>query len=248
MLVRACCIVLLASSVCELQAASAQVTSGRDALSRRVAGVVSDIGGVGIPSAEVAVIKSGSAVRQVLSAHNGRFFFEAVPAGPISLRVRRIGYESRTIEVQGDVESPALEIVLKPIPAELEEVLVSANDRSRLREFLNNRKQRASFGKFYDQDEIRRRGPVNTSDLFRSVPGITIRSTNSGGNSIRIRGCQPMVWVDGQRVPGAELDEVASPSDIAGIEFYSSIAGTPAQYMERTNRACGTVLVWTKNR
>jgi outer membrane receptor for ferrienterochelin and colicin len=99
-----------------------------------------------------------------------------------------------------------------------------------------------------DENEIKKRGSVNTSELFRSVPGITIKAANTGGNTIRIRGCQPMVWLDGQRVPNAELDEVITPGDIAGIEFYTSTAGTPAQYMERTNRACGTVLVWTKSR
>ena len=57
-----------------------------------------------------------------------------------------------------------------------------------------------------------------------------------------------MLWVDGQRVPGAELDEVVPPDDIAGIEFYTSMAGVPAQYLERQNRACGTLLVWTKKR
>src|SRR5688572_1957638 len=142
-----------------------------------------------------------------------------------------------------------LDIMLKPRPADLEDVLIeaNANDQSRLREFNEHRAQRNSYAKFYDQAEIRKRGSTDASELFRSLPGITIKAANTGGNTIRIRGCQPMVWLDGQRVPGAELDEVITPGDIGGIEFYTSTAGTPAQYMERTNRACGTVLVWTKN-
>jgi hypothetical protein len=55
-----------------------------------------------------------------------------------------------------------------------------------------------------------------------------------------------MVVLDGQRVPGAELDEVVHPTDIAAIEFYPSNAGVPAQYLERQNRLCGLVLVWTR--
>jgi len=47
-------------------------------------------------------------------------------------------------------------------------------------------------------------------------------------------------------VPGAELDEVIHPTDIAAIEFYPSSAGVPAQYLERQNRLCGLVLVWTR--
>jgi outer membrane receptor for ferrienterochelin and colicin len=141
-----------------------------------------------------------------------------------------------------------LEIVLKPVASELVDVMVAANDQSRLREFYEHKAQRSSFARFLDQQEIRRQGATFTSDLFRTMPGITIKASSSGGNTIRIRGCKPMVWVDGQRIPDAELDEVASPHDIAGIEFYTSMAGTPAQYMDRTNRTCGTVLVWTRNR
>jgi hypothetical protein len=55
-----------------------------------------------------------------------------------------------------------------------------------------------------------------------------------------------MVWIDGQRVPGAELDEVIQPVDIAAIEFYASNAGVPAQYTERENRLCGTIIVWSR--
>jgi hypothetical protein len=55
-----------------------------------------------------------------------------------------------------------------------------------------------------------------------------------------------MVRLDGQRVPGAELDEIIAPSEIAAIEFYPSSAGIPPQYMERGNRLCGLVLVWTR--
>ena len=122
---------------------------------------------------------------------------------------------------------------------------IAANDQVKLREFFEHKQQRASFGRFLLQHEIRQLGPINPSDLFRNIPGVVV-ATASGGNTLRIRGCQPMVWLDGQRVPGAELDEVIHPSEIAAIEFYPSNAGIPAQYMERRNRLCGSVLVWTR--
>jgi hypothetical protein len=56
-----------------------------------------------------------------------------------------------------------------------------------------------------------------------------------------------MVWVDGMRAPGAELDDVARPGDIAGMEVYASNAGLPAEYQERNNRMCGAIMIWTKN-
>jgi outer membrane receptor for ferrienterochelin and colicin len=142
----------------------------------------------------------------------------------------------------------SVEIVLLAVPAELKKVYVTTEPQGRLRGFYERRQQRATFAKFMEQDEIRRMGPPqNASDLLRAVPGVHI-STNptAGGNAIRIRNCQPMVLVDGQRIPGAELDEVVVPGDIAAIEFYPSSAGVPAQFLERGNRLCGLILVWTK--
>jgi hypothetical protein len=123
-----------------------------------------------------------------------------------------------------------------------------ADPQGRLREFYQRREERAAFGRFLDSEDIRRRGPANASDLFRTVPGVSIKNNPAaGGNAIRIRSCQPMVWLDGQRSPGAELDEVIRPAEIAAIEFYPSSAGTPPQYLERGNRLCGLILVWTKS-
>ena len=65
------------------------------------------------------------------------------------------------------------------------------------------------------------------------------------GNVLLLRGCAPLVWVDGVRVPGAQLDEVAPPEDVAGIEIYNSFAGIPARYFDRT-ATCGTILVWLR--
>ena len=139
-----------------------------------------------------------------------------------------------------------MEIVLTIIPAELANVFV-VGAPGRLNEFFQRRQTRAAFGRFMDQEEIRKKGPRNASDLFRSVPGVSVKTNPAGGNAIRVRDCQPMVLIDGQRSPGAELDEVITPGDIAAIEFYPSGAGVPAQYLERANRLCGLILVWTKN-
>jgi len=211
-----------------------------------VAGVIRNVAGVPLSDAEVGVV-SGERLQQfVTTAADGKFLLTGVARGKVALRIRRLGYAMQLLDVDTRVPSSAsLEIVLKTVASELEEVTIAANDQVKLREFYEHKQQRASFGRFIEQREIRRLGPTNPSDLFRTIPGIVI-STASGGNTIRIRGCQPMVWVDGQRVPGAELDEVIHPSEIAAIEFYPSNAGIPAQYLERGNRLCGSVLVWSR--
>jgi hypothetical protein len=211
-----------------------------------VAGVVRDIAGVPVSDVEVGIVRGKQLEQVVITAADGKFLLSGVAPSVVPLRFRRLGYAMQFLDVDARVPAAtALDIVLLTVPSELEEVTIAGNDQIRLREFYEHRERRGSFGTFYEQHEIRARGPTNPSDLFRTVPGIVIR-TGSGGNTMRIRGCQPMVWLDGQRVPGAELDEVIHPSEIAAIEFYPSNAGVPPQYMERGNRLCGLVLVWTR--
>jgi len=213
-----------------------------------VTGIVKDSSGAPVPEAYVAVIESGTLRRQVATDAAGRFAFRDVPAGPIAIRVRRLGYQPRTIDVLlgATAATTFLEIIVTPAPAQLEEVRVEPNPVGRLREFYDHRRQRRSFARFLELADIRRIAPTTASELFRTVPGITIRAATTGGNTIRIRGCQPTVWVDGQRIPGAELDDVVQPSDIGGIEFYPSSAGIPPQYLDPSNRLCGLILVWTR--
>lgn len=212
-------------------------------------GVIVDVARIPIAGAEVSAVNNGNTLSQVLTARDGSFALVALPAGPLSLRMRRLGYEARTIELQiGLPGSPPLDIVLTATATELKKVVINIDEVGPLDEFNQHRKQNRGHAKFYDQEEIRKRGAMYPSDLFRTVPGVSVRAGMAGGNALRIRGCQPIVWIDGQRVPGAELDEVTTPGDIAGIEFYPSMAGTPAKYSERSARPCGTLLVWTKSR
>jgi hypothetical protein len=211
-------------------------------------GVVTDPSREPIFNAEVVVLSQSSAARATTTDARGYFDLGEFPPGVLSFRVRRLGYEPRSMEVRigANGQNTSIEIALTIIPAELASVFVSGAP-GRLNEFFERRQTRGAFGRFLDQEEIRKKGPRFASDLFRNVPGVSVKTNPAGGSAIRIRECQPMVILDGQRSPGVELDEVVSPGDIAAIEFYPSSAGVPAQYLERGNRLCGLILVWTKN-
>jgi hypothetical protein len=233
-----------------LSAQDAPSAAADPAATYLVTGVITDAAREPVPSAEVTAVYANVGPRGVVTDSRGRFNLGRFPAGPLSLHVRRLGYEARDVEVKVGAggQPTSVEIVLLPAPTELAGVSVTADAQGRLREFYQRRQERAAFARFLDSEEIRRRGPTNASDLFRTVPGVSIKSNPAaGGSAIRIRNCQPMVWVDGQRSPGAELDELIRPEEIAAIEFYPSSAGTPAQYLERGNRLCGLILVWTKS-
>lgn len=243
-----CAVVVTVGSSAAGQAPGSAERTGQER-TYTLSGVVLDSTRGPLSDVEITtVLTAGETLRMTRTDSRGRFEVGPLHAGKLSVEARRLGYASRTVEVDvgSGAESTSLEIVLVAVAGELEHVVVTAPSQGKLRGFYQRRQQRGTFGRFLDQGEIRRLDPRNASDLFRSVPGISISSKANGGSTIRIRGCQPMVWVDDQRVPGVELDELVLPTDIAAIEFYSSSAGIPAQYLERGNRLCGLILVWTK--
>ena len=210
-----------------------------------VGGIIRDTAGTPVADAEVAVVRGDRLQQFVITAADGKFLLTGMPAAVVPLRIRRVGYAMQQFNVDARLPaSKTLDIVMTTVPTLLDEVTI-AGSQGRLREFYQRKEQRGGFAKFLEQSDIRRMGVTRSSEMFRTIPGIVLRNS-AGGNTLRIRDCQPMVWLDGQRVPGAELDEVIQPTEIAAIEFYPSNAGVPAQYTERGNRLCGAIIVWSR--
>jgi hypothetical protein len=247
-----CCSLLVGFAVTLSHPAAGQdktsPEAARQGQSYRVSGVVTDTGRRPLAEVEITASDTGTSALRAKTDGRGRFELGPFPPGTLSLRARRLGYEQRTVQVdvRAEGEPSSVEIVLRAVPQELEDVHVTASSQGRLSGFYHRKQKGGTFARFLEEADISRMGARNASDIFRNVPGISFAASPNGGNAIRVRGCQPMVRVDDQRVPGAELDELVSPSDIAAIEFYASAAGIPAQYVERGNRLCGLILVWTK--
>ncbi|MEA2706577.1 MAG: hypothetical protein QOH22_1365 [Gemmatimonadaceae bacterium] len=210
-----------------------------------VEGIVTDGEKAPIQDAQLSLRPLGQVARLARSGNDGRFSFDAVPVGAGSITVKRMGYRLRTLPIDiTSSGSPSLELALEEIAADLDPVTVDASS-GRMAEFTNHR-QNSSFGHFFDQRDIQKIAPRFTSELFRAIPGAALSVASGIGNRVLLRGCRPRIWVNGVRTVNAEVDDVASPSEIDGLEIYPSMAGTPAQYMDRENRACGTVVIWTR--
>jgi len=246
-------VLTVAAAMPALTTALAQETGAnrtRDSQRYHVNGVVRDATREPLASVEITIVAGELTRGRTTTDREGRFDLGPFERGAYSLKVRRLGYQQRTIPMElGPPENAtALDVVLLPVAEELDEVHVAASlPPSKLRGFYERSRQNRTFARFLTQDQIQKLSPGAASELLRTVPGVRLASNQSGGNVIRIRGCQPMVWVDDQRVPGAELDDLIVPSDIAAIEVYASSAGIPAQYLDRGNRLCGLILVWTKS-
>lgn len=217
-----------------------------------VTGVVTDASGIALSSVEVWLMVSDTPTRLVRTREDGRFSITGDMSAPSKLQLRRLGYLRREVELYFPRDSSrSLTIVLDPSAVQLTEldVFAPATETTEwLREF-NDRRRKNSFGHYYTREAFKSGNAHHASEALRMVPGVALTSARRGGYVLRMRGCKlpPMVWLDGMRIPRAELDEVVSLEDVAAIEVYVSTAGVPAQFMDRSNAGCGTIVVWTRH-
>jgi hypothetical protein len=234
-------------TIASLLASSANgQTPTASAATYELSGYVLDAGRNPISRAELTIQQDRRAQRIVRTGDDGKFLIAEVSGGSATVVARRLGYKARTVVFDVGPTSPRsnLEIALEAAPSQLETIHVTSSD-SWLNRFHQHRKENA-FGQFFDREEIAKRGVRYSSDLFRTVAGASLRPSRRFGSAIRLRGCQPQVWVDGMPVQDAELDEVTRPSEIAGLEVYVSAPLVPAEYQDRRGRGCGAIVVWTR--
>jgi len=203
-------------------------------------GVVIDNKRNPIPSAEITVSQSGRTLAVIRTDAAGTFTVPNIAAGTTDLHARRLGYKATTTNLDLD-DSIRIEIMMEPLAGVVTPVVVEGG--SKLSRFYEHR-SKGSIGVFFDQAQIEKRHVRFSSELFRTVPGATVRTSSRYGNLVRFHGCKPRIWLDGVPLLDAELDEVLTPQEIAGIEIYSASPAVPAQYMD--TRGCGTIVVWTR--
>ena len=217
-----------------------------DNKSPSISGVVRDSADKPLGDAQLSLSRAGESARLFRTGEDGKYSFPSVAPGDVQISVRRLGYKgsSKSIAVTASSGSNSIDFQLVPLANDIDDVIVESS-KQHLAEFYQ-RKATNTFAKFFEHTDIERRNPIYLSEMLATVSGAII-TPKGAGNQILLRGCQPMVWVDGMRAPGAELDDVARPGDIAGMEVYASNAGLPPTYQDRNNRMCGAILVWTKN-
>lgn len=246
------------------------VPSAAEAQGRKVTGtVVRTVGDVPIPEAIVGV-QGGTARTRSLA--DGKFTIE-VPAGPVTLFARAIGYKARQIQVGADQAS--VTIALEQDVLKLEEMVVTGQTTT-----LERRAATTAISTVQNDEIVRAPSQSLEQALQGKVVGATI-SMNSGApggaGQIQIRGAtsilgngQPLIIVDGvifsndATSSGANTVTRAStggspiasnqdavvnrladvnPSEIESIEVLKSAAATAIYGSRATN---GVVVIRTK--
>lgn len=227
-----------------------------------VFGHVRNVSGVAIPGAEVWIEGTN---RRVVSNDSGVFRLDSVPNGRVKVQVRRVGFrpDSKRVSLaQGDAKQ--VKFMLEGMLEELDAVVVTAREGAsgRLREFWARRM--VGIGVFVTREEINRRHPPQTADLFQGVMGIRVITRSGNGESTRIvtgrqavsaipRGnsaasnqCSMQYYVDGIFMsPGSFSVDDISPMQIEAVEIFRGPSEVPARFRQRET-GCGLVVIWTR--
>lgn len=211
----------------------------------RISGtVVMSKDGRPLPGAQVGIVDGPEA----RTNERGEWTLSGAPSGTRVLEVRAVGYYPERRPVNVVTQAPPLRIELSTLAQVLDTVRVRGElltDRNR--SGFMERRRTSGTGRFLTAEDIARRNPINTSDLFRSIPGVYSDS------SIRVRGpfgeCSPSLYLDGQPMPRmSELtaDDIniwVRPQEVAAIEIY--VGQIPSQFQQGLG-GCGSIVIWTK--
>ena len=243
-LVVACCALCLAGMV---------RAQGGSTARPGVRGIVSDSAGQPIADAELLLHD----VRQIArSGEDGRFEFPHLPRGVYVITARRLGYAPVSWSFRLD-DTVSLQLRLYRTAVRLPEVVINGEARvsnPKLVGFYERlRSSGASRSSFITRDDIEKRKPWLTSDLF-------------AGKGPRATACLAgRIYVDGAAMPpGSSFApprgkrrtvpdprtpiDVIPPGDIDAMEIYSA-ATAPAEY--NATAAFGSppgcvILIWTR--
>lgn len=213
-------------------------------------GIVRDSAGAPVHQADVGIVALHKLTR---TDESGRFRIDAVPVGTVSVSIRKLGFEPQTIP---HTVSPrgfdTLTVVMSVKVAALPGVRISERELRRMlwiEDFYRRRTR--GIGTYLTRDEIDARRASRVSDALRDTPGIRFVRVR-GGTGVRFmsapsnrRDCTPMLWLDGQRAPGMEVDDLPV-NEIEGIELYHGPSTTPMQFSQGAVTTCGTIVVWSR--
>jgi len=213
-------------------------------------GTVRAVDGSPLNEAQVLVLGLDDGARTTAT---GAFQLDSLPGGSHTVEIRAIGFgRQRQLVNLRPGQAAEIDVRLTRVAVVLPEVTVTAPARTA--EFDQRRTSMAGAGHFMTRDDIARRNPLRTEELFRVVPGFSIEP--SGGFEFRVvstRGtgtsgrCSPEFYVDGVKIvvdPQTGGGLPVTPGEIYGIESYSGSASTPAQY--QSQGGCGAILIWTE--
>jgi TonB-dependent receptor len=190
-----------------------------------VAGKVTDAAD-GSPLIGAMVMVEGRAVGTTTNT-DGEFRLAGLPAGPIRLVFRYLGYES----VSRDVTIPEKDVVtlnatLRTAVLEGEEITVTGQLRGQM-EAINQQVTSTTITNVVSRDRIQELPDNNAAESIGRLPGVSVQRDAGEGTKIIMRGMSAKynpITIEGQKIPATDaadrsVDLTMISSDmLAGIE------------------------------
>jgi hypothetical protein len=230
----------------ELYIGPARTVATRDANLRGT--VVAAIGGRPLAGALVSI----TAGPETRANERGEWTLAEASIGTRMLEVRAVGFYPMRRPVNVVAGAPPIRVALSTLKAVLDTVkIVAMRLKSRDRTGFQDRR-RSGPGLYLTSEDIARRNPIVTSDVFHMVPGLRLDRTPLGGTIINMRGileerCIPTFFLNGhfmRELSAEDVDDFVSPKEVAGIEVY--VPGTAPAEFEPGRSGCGSIVIWTK--
>jgi hypothetical protein len=201
-----------------------------------VRGHVVDSAGRALDGARVRVLGSDQAS---VVADDGGFQLRLAP-GLYLLRVGRLGYRPRTVEVELAADTVDLAIALDVMPLELPEVVVAAAEEryaGKLAGFAERRRTSAAPpGTFFTRHDLERRQTVRLSDLLPRA-------------DLRCSARSMTIWFDGMLLGrGTHMDSF-NVQEVEALEVYRSVSHLPPQFnmtLPAGSAAGCILLIWSR--
>lgn len=217
-----------------------------------------------------AIVETDDPPKAVISDDSGFFRFAELPAGPITIRVKRIGFTGIEFQLRLPADSTvSIGVTLLPAAQMLSTIEVDANAEATHPQLATTgfyQRMRAGWGHMVTPEEIdkRRKAVPLASTFLQSVVGVSVKH----GQTARGRGgaggaivmgktayggdCAMNIIVNGSPVKlqdGETFDNYISISELYAIETYAHAPEIPAEYQQLLgNDFCGAVVVWTVSR
>src|SRR5688500_216182 len=169
----------------------------------------------GAPVAGAAVEVVGTS-RSAVTAVDGRYVIEAVPAGEVSLRGRMIGYGPKVVTgvVVPDGGSVAQDIALAAEAVQLAEIEVSAEaERGTVNRALEEQRNATNIVSAITAEQIEKSPDGDAGEAVQRVSGVPVQD----GRYVFVRGLgerYTTASLNGARIPSPEPEKKVVPLDL----------------------------------
>ena len=218
---------------------------------------------------EVGDILTGASALTTKTGTVSLFF---LPDGGGLVRIRKIGYASTTLAVRiSPADTVPITIILAravELPAMVTRDSAPHHLSPGMRGF--DERQRAGFGHFVTEAELRKADDRKLGDVIRSrVPGLVFLPGSGGatymvaqrncGTADPRKGacsaprCYVHIYLDGALIDNGERASLRTDfsrmdvNQLGGVEYYADGASVPVQY-STTGADCGVLLLWSRER